>query len=224
MGQLLLVRHGQASFGSADYDALSPLGFEQGRLLGVALAERGITPDLVVHGTMRRHRETAEACAEAAGWSAPIEVDAGWDEFDFLSVLAMHPHEYGPEPTKAEFQRLFEDATEAWMAGADLPYDETFVAFADRVHAALERTVALAASAGTVAVFTSGGPIGLAAAEVLADPADLAAQIPGLWGRLNRMAVNSALTRLITGSRGINLLTYNDQSHLDGVNGAVTYR
>jgi broad specificity phosphatase PhoE len=223
VGQILLVRHGQASFGAADYDALSPLGFEQSRLLGVALAERRIVADRVVHGTMRRHRETAETCIAAAGWDVAPTIDAGWDEFDFLSVLAMHPHEYGPEPTKAEFQRLFEDATRAWMDGVDHAYEETFVAFAERVHAALERTVELA-SAGTVAVFTSGGPIGLAVAEVLADPAAVAAQLPGLWGRLNRMAVNSALTRLVSGSTGLNLLTYNDQSHLDPVNGTVTYR
>ena len=223
MGQILLVRHGQASFGSENYDALSPLGFEQSRLLGEALAARGVGVDVLVHGTMRRHRETAETCAAAAGWSAVPAVDAGWDEFDFLSVLAMHPHEYGPEPTKAQFQLLFEDATEAWMAGADRAYPETFAAFSDRVHGALERTVALA-EAGTVAVFTSGGPIGLAVAEVLADPDLLTEQLPGLWGRLNRMTVNAALTRIVSGSRGLNLLTYNDQSHLDAVAGAVTYR
>ncbi|MFL6173776.1 MAG: histidine phosphatase family protein [Marmoricola sp.] len=218
MGQLLLVRHGQASFGSEDYDALSPLGFEQSRMLGEALRDRGIVADAVVHGSMRRHRETAQTCAQAAGWSAVPTVDAGWDEFDFLSVLAVHPHEYGPEPTKAQFQLIFEEATGAWIAGADRRYAETFAGFNARVHEALERTRELAADA-TVAVFTSGGPIGWAVAEVLAEGGH-----PDLWTRLNRMAVNSALTRLVAGSRGLNLLTYNDQSHLDGVDGAVTYR
>lgn len=223
MGQILLVRHGQASFGADDYDALSPLGFEQSKLLGEALGARGIKVREVIHGSMRRHRETAETCARAAGWVSYRVVDEGWDEFDFLSVLAMHPHEYGPEPTKAEFQRLFEEATEAWMAGVDRPYVETFAAFAERVHDAMARTIQRAES-GTVAVFTSGGPIGLAVAEVLADPDQLVAQLPGLWGRLNRMTVNSALTRVVSGSTGLNLLTYNDQSHLDAVPGAVTYR
>lgn len=219
MGQLLLVRHGQASFGAADYDALSPLGFEQARMLGEALGSRGIVADTVVHGTMRRHRETAETCAAAAGWTAGSPVlDPGWDEFDFLSVLAVHPHEYGPEPTKAEFQQLFEEATGAWITGADRAYAETFADFTTRVHAALERTVELAGR-GTVAVFSSGGPIAWAVAEVLAENGS-----PDLWTRLNRMAVNAALTRLITGSRGTNLLSYNDQSHLDGVEGAVSYR
>jgi len=220
MGQLLLVRHGQASFGAEDYDALSPLGFEQSRLLGAGLAQRGIAADLLVHGTMRRHRETAETCAAAAGWHGlPVEVDPGWDEFDFLSVLAVHPPEHGvAEPTKAEFQRWFEEATAAWIAGEDRPYAERFADFAARVHAALERTVDVSRT-GTVAVFSSGGPIAWAVAEVLADGGS-----SELWTRLNRMAVNSALTRLISGSRGLNLLSYNEQSHLDGVAGAVTYR
>ena len=78
MGVVLLVRHGQASFGAENYDALSPLGFEQSRMLGEALGARGIGADLIVHGTMRRHRETAETCAAAAGWSATASVTSWW--------------------------------------------------------------------------------------------------------------------------------------------------
>jgi len=219
MGQLLLVRHGQASFGSENYDALSPLGFEQSRLLGVSLAARNIEIGTIVGGAMRRHRETAETCASAAGWAVgDLVVDPGWDEFDFLSVLAVHPQDVVGEPTKAEFQRLFEAATAAWIAGEDRPYAETFADFTARVTAALERTVGLAAS-GDVAVFTSGGPVAWAVATLLADGGSA-----DLWTRLNRMMVNSALTRLISGSRGVNLLSYNEQSHLDGVPGALSYR
>lgn len=219
MGQILLVRHGQASFGAEDYDALSPLGFDQGKLLGTALAARGIAVDAVVHGTMRRHRETAEACAAAAGWDLTPSVDPGWDEFDFLAVLAAHPPTHEGEPTKAEFQRWFEEATAAWIGGATGGGAESFAGFTVRVSDALARTAALAEDGRTVAVFTSGGPVGWAVAEVLSPGGD-----PDLWTRLNRMAVNAALTRLVTGSRGLNLLSYNDQSHLEAVPGAVTYR
>ena len=38
---LLLVRHGQASFGAADYDQLSGRGVEQSRRLGDWLADGG---------------------------------------------------------------------------------------------------------------------------------------------------------------------------------------
>ncbi len=44
MGLLLLVRHGQASWGADDYDVLSETGWEQARLLGQALGARGIIP------------------------------------------------------------------------------------------------------------------------------------------------------------------------------------
>ena len=50
MSSILLVRHGQASFGAADYDNLSDVGHEQSRVLGAALAARGVSPDVVVAG------------------------------------------------------------------------------------------------------------------------------------------------------------------------------
>jgi broad specificity phosphatase PhoE len=59
MGVVLLVRHGQASFGADDYDVLSETGVEQSRRLGRVLAEQGLAPVAVVHGAMRRQRDTA---------------------------------------------------------------------------------------------------------------------------------------------------------------------
>ena len=68
-------------------------------LLGEALAARGIEPDVVVHGGMRRHRETAEACLRRAGRRrSRTEVDPGWDEFDHLAMLATHPAPFEGEP------------------------------------------------------------------------------------------------------------------------------
>lgn len=220
MGQVLLVRHGQASFGAADYDALSELGFEQARLLGAGLAARGLGADLIVHGSMRRHRETAETCAGAAGWDgAEVQLDEGWNEFDFLAVLAGYDAgRAAPGGSREAFQKLFEEATAAWIAGADLGDAESFEAFTGRVQQAWERT-AERARGRTVAVFSSGGPIAWAVTRLL---------VPGgsgdLWERLNRTSVNTGLSRVVTGSRGANLLSFNEQGHLDPVPGAVSYR
>src|SRR5262245_14781456 len=91
MGVAILVPHGQASFGADDYAVLSEAGWEQGRRLGSWLAGRGVEPTTVLHGGLRRHRETAEAIEQgSAGWPG-AEVDPGWDEFDHLSVVAAHP-------------------------------------------------------------------------------------------------------------------------------------
>ena len=222
MGQLLLVRHGQASWGSDDYDVLSETGWEQSRLLGRALAARGIVPDVVVIGGMRRHRETAEACLAELSRSREPEVDSDWDEFDHVSMLAkLKPPFEGREPTKAEFQEWFEAATDRWTGGEyDHDYTEPFTAFTERVAVALRRTAEATAS-GTAIVFSSGGPIAWATASLLADDADSAGL---LWRKLNPVCVNSAVTRLVTGRRGTTLVSFNEHAHLDGVPDVLTYR
>ena len=200
MGQLLLVRHGQASWDSDDYDVLSSVGWEQSRLLGKALAARGITPDVVVTGGMRRHRETAEACLAELGVSVTPEVDAGWDEFDHVTMLAAHPTVVrGPPADAGRSSRSGSSAaTDRWTGGEhDDEYAESFTAFTARVGSALRRTAERAE--GTAVVFTSGGPVAWSAASLLADEPEVAGR---LWRRLNPVCVNSGVTRLVTGRRG----------------------
>ena len=64
MGTLYLVRHGQASFGAADYDQLSPLGARQCAALGYYLQERGRHFEAVYIGTLRRHAQSLAALSE----------------------------------------------------------------------------------------------------------------------------------------------------------------
>ena len=59
MGVVMLVRHGQASFGTADYDVLSSRGVRQSRKVAQTLAGYGVAPTTLIHGGMRRQRETA---------------------------------------------------------------------------------------------------------------------------------------------------------------------
>jgi len=228
---LLLVRHGQASFGKLNYDALSERGHEQARILGAALAARGVAPSRVVCGGLRRHAETVDGILEGLAESAGPElvVDDGWDEFNFEHVMRVHRPMYKsrvlmiadyvrtpPAERRARFQAMFEDATQRWTGGeADDDYQESFPAFTERVHAALRRTADQAE--GTVVVVSSGGPIGLVASHLLAGDASL-------WTQLNRVAVNTAVTKLVTGRSGVTLSTYNEHSHLEHDRSLVTYR
>ena len=50
MGNLYLVRHGQASFGADDYDQLSELGQAQALRLGEYWRERGMKFDAIYTG------------------------------------------------------------------------------------------------------------------------------------------------------------------------------
>src|SRR4051794_32052850 len=77
MSALLLVRHGQASFLSDDYDRLSPAGEAQATLLGVYLARTGARPDAIFTGPRVRQRRITELAIEAmarAGATCPEPV------------------------------------------------------------------------------------------------------------------------------------------------------
>lgn len=221
MTQVLLVRHGQASWGSDDYDVLSSLGERQSQVLGRHLAARGVVPDLVVAGGMKRHRQTAEHAATGAGWPGAPVLDHGWDEFDHVQMLAMHPSRYGEgeELSRAEFQAWFEEATLRWTGGEhDEEYDESFVAFGARVEAALRRTVERLGSGRTAVVFTSGGPISWVASSLVSGGA-------GVWAQLNPVTVNTGLSKVVVGRRGATMVTFNEHSHLESAgDGLITYR
>jgi broad specificity phosphatase PhoE len=220
MSQVLLVRHGQASWGAPDYDVLSDVGHEQARVLGRAFAERGIAPTVVVRGRMRRHCETAEATGAAAGWDVPVTEDHGWDEFDHEQMLRLHPTGVGEgeELTRAAFQQWFEEATLRWTSGAHAEeYDESFAHFGSRVEDALRRTVDRLDRSDTAVVFTSGGPVSWVATALLGGD-------PGLWTQLNPVTVNASVTKVVVGRRGTTLVSFNEHSHLEVRPGLVTYR
>ena len=217
MSLLLLVRHGQASWGEADYDNLSPRGVEQSALLGRHLASLGIRPSRLWVGGMRRHQQTADAAREAAGWDLEPEVDEGWAEFDHVQILEAHgdaPDAHGMPIT--DFNVLFDAAISRWTSGEHAgDYDEPFDAFTARVEAVVDRAADELGRGETGVVFTSGGPIAWAAASRLGGGAQQ-------WGRLNPVQVNTGYSRLVTGSRGVSLVSLNEQAHLTSQ--TLTYR
>jgi broad specificity phosphatase PhoE len=222
VSRIVLVRHGQASFGAADYDNLSETGHEQSRVLGAALSARGVTADVVVAGEMRRHAQTAAGVLEGSGWAADVDVDAGWNEFDHLQVLAVHdrPTTAEGESEKVAFQRWFEEATLRWTSGAhDEAYDESFTAFTSRVEAAMGRLADALPIRGTAVVLTSGGPVAWACATLLADAAPARTD---LWLRLNPVSVNTGTSTVVRGSRGTTLVSFNAHDHLSP--DLITYR
>jgi broad specificity phosphatase PhoE len=107
VGTLYLIRHGQASYGEADYDRLSPRGIEQAQAVGrwaasVGLDERieetggedpaglagagGRAPrgiDALFAGPLRRQQQTAQYAREAAGDRLPAHAT--------LAELAEYP-------------------------------------------------------------------------------------------------------------------------------------
>jgi broad specificity phosphatase PhoE len=234
MSTLLLVRHGQASFGAADYDRLSELGLRQSTLLGQALAARGLEVGRVVCGGMRRHRLTADGCLLAMGVTAPIVVDAGWDEYDHDRLVAAYEPRFADRAVLAAelvasddatraFQRIFAAAIARWVSGEhDGDYGESYAQFGARVAAALARLAEPAGTkpAATTLVFTSGGPISAVAGQLLQVPSAL--QLTLGW-----TLANSGVTKVFSGrdGSGWKLSTLNEHSHLEGHGQKlITYR
>ncbi len=226
MGVILLVRHGQASWGAADYDQLSHLGTQQAEVLGGWLARAGVRPTRLLGGSLRRHRQTAEAMVKGAagaggdlGDVGDLLVDPGWDEYDHVQLLDVYGVDRGvPEvPTgRSELDAWFDAAVERWVSGAhDDDYPVSFPDFTERVEGALRRTVAAAGSGETVVVVTSGGPIGWALATLL----DAAT---ATWQRLNPVLVNASVSKLAVGGRGATAVSFNEHGHLPA--DLVTYR
>jgi broad specificity phosphatase PhoE len=220
MAVIYLVRHAQASFGASDYDKLSSLGDQQARRLGETLAERGLKPELVVSGSMRRHDQTATL----AGFTA--EADHGFDEFDHEQVILAHKPAYrvravmladlarSGHPQRA-FQEMFAAATQRWIDGGD-GYTESFQSFCDRSEAAVRRTAGRLAKGETAVVFTSGGPIAAVVSRLLSGG-------DGLWAKLNPVTVNTAITKVVAGRSGLTVVSYNEHGHLDGTE-LLSYR
>ena len=237
MGRLLLVRHGQASFGADDYDALSELGHEQARTLGASFAARGIRPGLVLSGSLRRHRGTVAGLLDGLGGDpVPVIADAGWDEFDFQHVVEVHQPRYrdraylaaelarSDQPGRA-FQEIFEAATGRWCSGGhDTEYTESFPAFRERTAAVLDRAGELLREHRDIVAVSSGGPIAMAVALLTAGPKADPASLTAIWAALNRVAVNTGVTKLVAGRRGLWMSTYNEHTHLEGDPRLLTYR
>lgn len=83
--RLVLVRHGQASLGSDDYDRLSERGHHQARRLAERLAERTAGRTDLWSGTLLRHRQTLAPLA--GGKDAAVRRTADLNEFSTYGLV-----------------------------------------------------------------------------------------------------------------------------------------
>ncbi len=214
MGTLYLVRHGQASFGAADYDQLSPLGHQQAVQLGEHWRAHGLGFDAVLTGTLRRHTQTLEGIAEGLQASPEVLQWPGLNEYDSHALIAaIHPQPLAKPNTPALYRQYFRllcDALAQWMAGVISPQGmPSWDAFAGGVRAALEH-VRHHHAGQNVLLVSSGGPISTAVGEVLGTA-------PEVTIALNMRIRNSAVTEFSISPKRLMLQTFNTLPHLNGV-------
>ncbi len=221
MGTLYLVRHGQASFGAADYDRLSGLGAQQCAQLGTWMHDRGLRFDGVLRGTLVRHRQSLEAMAGALPGLPEAVEWPGLNEYDSEAVVrAVFQGELPPATDAVGYRRhfrLLREGLARWMDGTVQPQGmPTWIEFVYGVTSALDHV--RSQFEGNVLLVSSGGPIATAVAQVLSAPASTVIE-------LNLRIRNSALTEFAFTPKRHMLVTYNTVPHLDHPDraGWVTY-
>jgi broad specificity phosphatase PhoE len=223
MPTLHLVRHGQASFGAADYDNLSPLGEQQSQQLGKYLLAKGQRFDAVYVGTLRRHAQTYAGIAQGLGLSQEPILRPGLNEYDSEAVIgAIHPEPLSRERTPENYRyhfRLLRDGLSAWMEGKVQPRGmPTYAAFAQGITDVLDevRQEFGQQENANVLIVSSGGPISTAVGHVLGTSAQTTIE-------LNLRIRNTSLTEFAFTPKRHMLVTYNNLPHLEHKPDWVTY-
>lgn len=228
MSRLVLVRHAQASFGSADYDQLSPVGEEQGKRLGLHWAAQETVFDQVFAGPRRRHQRTAEIVGAALGqhglpWPGVTSLPE-LDEYAGLAVFRASLPELkkaGFDPAtlttdaqrarngaSAELLKIFQDIIVRWVRGElSVAGVETWKEFRARARCGLEKILDGVPRGRQIAVFTSTGPV--AAALDLALNLDDERMIEASW-----QLRNTSVSEFVFSSPRFSLNTFNGLPHL----------
>lgn len=202
MGEIILVRHGQANSAATteeDYDRLSELGARQSVWLGQWMRDHGYRFDHVVSGTLRRHRETVDGM----GWSA--DEDARLNEIDYFRLTdQMHTVKGEPMPTPETFSDHMPKVFAAWQK-AEIEGQETYDNFETRV-ADLLRDASVPGR--RVLCVTSGGVIGMVMRHILGlDLMRMSHVMLPIW--------NTSVHRLTVRDSDAYLAGFNAIPHLD---------
>jgi len=206
MGEVYFVRHGQASYGAADYDKLSPLGHQQAEWLGSHLAATVDGFDRIVSGSLRRHRETLSGILKSVEHGS-TEEDARLNEMSYFAMEQAYIRETGDQApeNRDEIAEFFRRVLAAWESGAIDGAPEPYEQFRTRILAALTE---YASHGERVLVVSSGGPIGIALAHVLG--LDLHAMTDIILHTLN-----ASYSRFLVHNQGLRLIQFNVISHLE---------
>ncbi|MCH2076783.1 MAG: histidine phosphatase family protein [Rhodobacteraceae bacterium] len=207
MGEIILIRHGQANSAATDeesYDKLSELGHQQARWLGEHLRLHGEEFDTVLSGTLIRHQETA-----ASMGLVPDQMDARLNELDYFNLSdALEKARGVPRPDSSSgptgFAEHMPRVMKAWH-DAEIQGQESFANFESRIKAVLKE----AEQPGRrVICVTSGGVIGMALRHLLGlDALRMAHILLPIF--------NTSIHRVAVRPQGAMLAGFNATPHLD---------
>lgn len=210
MALVVLVRHGQASWGAADYDVLSDHGHEQARTLGASWRTTGFEPVRIISGRMRRHRETADEIRAGYGREVPTAGVDGLEEFDHVDVFAESVGADGslPDLDEQAMEQMFGEGLRRWItADGSRTYRETYRQFRARVGDAFAGVVAGLDGDDKAVVVTSGGVIAGIVCDLLGVADDR-------WPALAAPIINTSTHKVLVRDGRPMLVSFNEHAHL----------
>lgn len=213
---LLLIRHGQASAGSANYDRLSDRGRIQSERLGAWWHAREMQPHACFHGTLERQRDTAGIVLEAANLKRTCSVLTDLDEYNHRAVdthFGTRPANASSNDSTVDLESMtYEDyltTMRRWRDDhqVDDPV-EAWRDFAARGWEAIRESARHQPPDTTLAYFTSGGIISTVLASVL--DLDFEHCIDAIW-----RVRNASITAFAFDGEQPRLIEFNNVTHLE---------
>jgi len=208
MSTLYLVRHGQASAGTDNYDRLSPLGRQQASLLGQWWQKQGFTPELVCNGSLERQRDTAQLATEGLNDGIRRDEHADLNEYNHRQVDTYYGEGVQSDnPESLTFDDYVGIMTRWRSAQPDPESVESWESFSNRGWQAIKNLCAKHSDSEHLAFFTSGGVIATVISQVL--DLEFHHTIDAIW-RIR----NASITTLHFDGDNARLIDFNTVPHL----------
>ncbi len=214
MSSLLLLRHGQASFGEANYDQLSALGIAQAQATGTFLRERGRRFSTILSGPKQRHIDTTCGIVQAYPSHTTWQTEPALEELaEGNEILAAAQAHFGvvlhtPKVTRETQLRYYNDMMQAWGEGrATMGSKPTAQAFRQNVGRWLLQVVSQPGSGHNILAVTSAGVIGAVMCEVLGNNTSRMMDYV-------RVLRNASLTEIVFSGNRIGMMSFNSVDHL----------
>lgn len=216
MSTLVLMRHGQASFGAARYDALSELGQAQARATGQWMRNQGIQPNVVLHGPRQRQADTAALLLKESGYpvlgkqhEALDEFAEGEEIFSAAEQLLGRSMALDEGRSRLDVLRDYDATCRAWANGdVRIPGRLSLGEFREQLRDWFSSHTQAQHAAGQIeVVVTSAGSIAALVCEVMGLP-------DANWYSLLRVIRNASLTEVLYSKGKASLLSFNGVNHL----------
>ncbi len=228
MGVVYLIRHGQASLRSSNYDQLSEKGELQARITGKSFRNRIEDIDRIELGSLQRHAQTLEHFTSKFRTTANKIVVPDWNEYNHKDIIQQYNPRYSSRMyltfdiikkmnPKRDFLLMMNKSMDRWMSGKyDDEYVESWKVFKNRCVNALHNLLESLMDEEVALVFTSGG-VKSAIVQHLMNLPD------NYFMELNTKFVNCGVTKIVQTKNGTFVSTFNDYAHLEKNRANITY-